>query len=181
MAGARSCTASTSSSPSRRPDPVAALEAVRPAGIADAGDVLRLVQECTDSVRHQRGGPLVLAERHALLAELGSAGGLDRLRADPDRLVLVGTLDGVVTGGAVGHVVRLGGGHLGCLDGYYVEPGARGLGLGTLLVEAAVAWFRDRGCIGVDGTALPGNRAAKSLFEASGFKARELTMHLPLT
>lgn len=156
------------------------VEAVRPASAADTGELLRLVHDCTTSLRGQRGGPLVLAERHALLAELGSAEGFERLRADPDRLVLVGTLDGIVTGGAIGHVIHLGYGDLGCVDGYYVEPGARGLGLGTLLVEAAVTWFRDRGCVGVDSITLPGNRAAKSLFESSGFKARELTMHRPL-
>ena len=160
---------------------MAAVEAVRAADTGDLDDVVRLVRECISGLRSQRGGTLVLAERQVLLEQLSSADDFDRLRADPDRLVLVGTLDGVVTGGAVGHVEPLGGRLLGCLDGYYVELGARGIGLGTLLVEAAVEWFRGRGCMGVDSTALPGDRGAKSLFEVSGFKARELTMFLPLT
>jgi len=68
----------------------------------------------------------------------------------------------------------------GVLDLCFVEEGAREVGLGHLLVDAAIAWFRDRGCTGVDGTAHPGDRAAKNFFESAGFKARLLVMHRPL-
>ena len=66
------------------------------------------------------------------------------------------------------------------LDACYVEPGARGVGLGRLLLDAAVAWLEAQGCPGVDGVALPGDRAAKSFYESAGFKARLLTMHRAL-
>ena len=68
----------------------------------------------------------------------------------------------------------------GVLDVCFVEPGAREGGLGQLLLEHALDWFRARRCTGVDGTALPGDRAAKQFYESAGFKARLLVMHLPL-
>jgi GNAT superfamily N-acetyltransferase len=66
------------------------------------------------------------------------------------------------------------------LEACYVESGARGVGLGHLLVDAAVSWFGDQGVEGVDGTALPGDRLAKNFFESAGFKARMLTMYRTL-
>ena len=92
--------------------------------------------------------------------------------------MLVGTLDGVVTGFACGHVLEPGRGvRRGMLDACYVEPEARGVGLGHRLLEAALAWFEERGVTGIDGTALPGDRQAKNFFESAGFKARMLTMY----
>jgi GNAT superfamily N-acetyltransferase len=61
----------------------------------------------------------------------------------------------------------------------FVEEGARGVGLGEAILEDLVAWFADRGCVGVDAPALPGHRQAKNFFEAHGFVARLLVMHHP--
>jgi GNAT superfamily N-acetyltransferase len=100
---------------------------------------------------------------------------------DPERRVAV-----AVSGGApVAFVLcRLAasesGAPRGVIDACYVEPGSRGAGVGRLLMDDAVAWFTIRGCDGVDGTAFPGDRQAKSFFEAGGFKARMLVMHRPL-
>jgi GNAT superfamily N-acetyltransferase len=58
----------------------------------------------------------------------------------------------------------------------YVETGARGVGVGTALMDAAVAWCSDRGCAGIDALALPGDRTTKQRLEASGFTARLLTL-----
>ncbi len=65
------------------------------------------------------------------------------------------------------------------LDACYVEPEARGVGIGHLLVAAAVRWFADHGADGIDGIALPGDRQAKNFFESAGFKARMLD-HVPV-
>jgi GNAT superfamily N-acetyltransferase len=57
-----------------------------------------------------------------------------------------------------------------------VETGARGVGVGTALMDAAVAWCTERGCSGVDALALPGDRTTKQRLEAAGFSARLLTL-----
>jgi GNAT superfamily N-acetyltransferase len=65
----------------------------------------------------------------------------------------------------------------GILDACFVETGARGVGVGRLLLDAVLSWVEARGAHGMDGTALPGDRAAKNFYESAGFKARLLTMH----
>ena len=54
------------------------------------------------------------------------------------------------------------------------------MGLGRLLLDAVGGLAGGRGCRGVDGTALPGDREAKNFYESAGFKARLLTMHRAL-
>ena len=108
-------------------------------------------------------------------------GGLAELLVDPRRRVLVGTVDDSVVGLAMGTVEESGGHALvGIIDGYFVEVAARGVGVGRALLDELVVWFASSGCGGVDVSALPGDREAKSLLEASGFKARLLTMHRTL-
>jgi hypothetical protein len=48
------------------------------------------------------------------------------------------------------------------------------------MLDGLVTWFVAAGCRGVDINALPGDRATKNLLEASGFKARLITMHRSL-
>jgi GNAT superfamily N-acetyltransferase len=115
----------------------------------------------------------------------GNAPGADRDQvgpyvAGPGRAALVGLLDTWVAGAALCRVEGRGTDRRGVLDLCFVEPGARELGLGQLLLEGSLDWFRSQGCSGVDGTAHPGDRAAKQFYEAAGFKARLLVMHLPL-
>jgi len=109
--------------------------------------------------------------------ELLRVDGLRELSADGRRCVLVGTIDGAVVGLAVGHVDEMGEERLGVVDGCYVEPEARGVGVGRALLDAMVAWFTTSSCQGVDASALPGDRSTKNFFEAAGFKARLLTLH----
>jgi GNAT superfamily N-acetyltransferase len=156
------------------------VEDVRPATGDDLGRLVELVTAFWSATGDRRGA--------AVVHPGDPGGGLPGTSDDdvapylssPDRTALVGTLDGWVAGAALCRVDTSEGGRRGVLDACFVEPGAREVGVGRLLLEGAVAWFRDERCDGVDGSALPGDRGAKQFYESAGFKARLLVMHLPL-
>lgn len=153
------------------------MESVRRATDDDRSRLLELSEELVVAVTSQRGGELLVEP------SLGEAAGTqlgDRLVAlldRPDALVLVGALDEAVVGVAVSVIEEDRRGRFG---GCFVEEGARGVGVGRLLLDGSLAWMAEHGCTGVDGLALPGDRAAKSFYESAGFKARVLTMHRTL-
>lgn len=62
----------------------------------------------------------------------------------------------------------------------YVEPDARSIGCGDGLMEAALDWARLRGCQLLEGSALPGDRETKNLFERAGITARLITVSVRL-
>jgi len=149
--------------------------------VARGGDGVRLLelsQELVRDITSQRGGSLLVGGDR-LVAELGTEPSrIDELLDDASSRVVVGTLDRAVIGFAMCHVVdEADQGRRGVLDACYVEPEARGVGVGRLLLEALVAWLEERGCDGVDGVALPGDRGAKNFYESGGFKARMITMY----
>lgn len=85
---------------------------------------------------------------------------------DPDRLSLVAEVDGAVAG-SLG-LQPDGWGHLDL--GMFLAPHARGRGVGTRLVEEAVAWARARpGIFKVCLQAWPHNAAALALYRRQGF------------
>ena len=61
-----------------------------------------------------------------------------------------------------------------------MEEGARGVGVGSALMDALVTWCRKRGCGDIDALALPGDRSSKQRLEAAGFTARLLTLNRQL-
>jgi GNAT superfamily N-acetyltransferase len=71
-------------------------------------------------------------------------------------------------------------GPIGLIEVLYVEPGARGVGVGEAIVSVLVEHFEAFGCVGVDAQALPGSREAKAFFETHGFVTRALVMHHPV-
>jgi GNAT superfamily N-acetyltransferase len=100
---------------------------------------------------------------------------------DPDVLVLAGTIDGAVVGYARVHAEALPGDReLAVLTDVFVDAGAREVGVGALLLDAAVDWARRRGAVGIDSLALPGMRATKNFFEAAGLVARAIVVHKAL-
>ncbi len=122
-----------------------------------------------------RGGSLWL-ERDAWSEPLGDA--YAALLARDDALLLVGAIDDAVLAFAAVVIEELrSGARLGVITDLFVEPEAREVGVGEVLVGALVEHCRAAGCIGVDAAALPGHRAAKNFFETQGFTARALTMH----
>lgn len=63
----------------------------------------------------------------------------------------------------------------------YVRPEARTLGLGDMLLAAAVAHARSQGCTRVDAIALPGDRDTKNLYERAGVVARAIVLSVGLS
>ena len=66
------------------------------------------------------------------------------------------------------------------VDELFVEPEARGVGVGEAMMDLLVAWCVERGCVGIDAVALPGDRDTKNFFETFGLKARAIVVHRPL-
>ncbi len=149
------------------------MELARPATDADRASEAALLGRALESVRAQRGGAILAANAtwDGLLAEWTSrATAVGRF---------VGEFDQAVVGlGVVSHFTRPGANEpSGRIECCYVEVGARGVGVGTALMEAMVAWCVERGCCDIDALALPGDRAAKQRLEAAGFSARLLTLN----
>lgn len=153
-------------------------EACRPALAADVPRLAELVAQAIAELQEVRGG-VVWARQRARVAPFEPR--LEAEIADPDHLVVVGTLDDVVLAYGVARLeVLADGGVLGVVDDLYTEPGARALGLGEIVMHALVDWCTERGCFGVDSMALPGDRHTKNFFETFGLVARGIIVHRSL-
>jgi GNAT superfamily N-acetyltransferase len=154
------------------------METARAATADDVDRILELSRALRTELAQQRGGDLWWrthdpVEHHPP--------GLRALLGYEDDCLVVGSLDDLVVGYAIARTHRLpDGAHLAVIGELFVEPGAREVAVGEALLNAVLAWAESRGCLGVDATALPGNRAAKNFFETHGFVARSLTMHRSL-
>ena len=168
---------SDSGSPAGRPSApsTAAEEAARAATPGDLDAIVVLAAALRVQMADQRGGPLWAA--HDALAT-ATVDELSARLADPAQATIVGTLDGHVLAYGLAHTEAVPGtGLLGVVDELFVTEPARAVGLGETLLGALVTWCNDSQCIGIDATALPGDRLAKNFFESAGFKARRLIMH----
>ncbi len=149
---------------------------------ATEGDIPTLVElykEYRDGLAGERGGGT-----HLLKEALGEP--LDRhfrsVVRDPSWLVLVGTLDETPIGLAAARLDTMpDSSRLASVEVVYVDPGAREVGVGELLLAGAVEWAARNGAAGVDIRVLPGMRESKNFLEGSGFVARLLVMHKKLT
>lgn len=98
--------------------------------------------------------------------------------ADPDRLVVVGCYHDAVVGFATVRHERLSDGSvLAVLGEIYVDPEARSVGVGEVMMDQVLAWCEASGCRGIDAVALPGMRATKNFFERFGLTARAIVVH----
>jgi GNAT superfamily N-acetyltransferase len=154
------------------------VEASRPAVEADLDRLAELARAAVEELSAERGGA-VWRRREARREPLESS-----LRAalDDDRqLVVSGTIDGVVVGYGIVRLEALDdGGALAIVDDLYVEPGARGVGVGEVIMDTLVAWAEEQGCIGIESLALPGARHTKNFFERFGLVARAIVVHRTL-
>jgi GNAT superfamily N-acetyltransferase len=154
------------------------MEGARAATTADTERLVELARDGIAELSTQKGG--IVWQRHAARTEpLDEGLGADL--ADPATQVLVGTLDDAVVGYAVTSVEALSDEtRLAVVRDLYVEPEARGVGVGACLMDAVLAWATDQGCLGVDALALPGSRATKNFFESFGLVARAIVVHRDL-
>lgn len=151
---------------------------VRPAVPADLEHLVRLDRLARAHLRGLRGGEMYLLHTarpeppdHSLRADLD----------DVDRVVLLGCLGQVPVGYAVAAVHPLADGTCAAeVVELFVEPDARHVGVGNHLMHRLVHWANDRGCIGIDARALPGDRVTKNFFESFGLVARAITVHRDL-
>ncbi len=155
------------------------MEGVRPAVATDLPRLSGLAAQAIQELSGQKGG--IVWQRHAARREPLEDGLADDL-ADSDTQVLAGTIHEAVVGYAVTSIERLSDESiLAVVRDVYVEPDARGVGVGAALMEAILAWAEERRCIGVDALALPGGRATKNFFEGYGLVARAIIVHRDLS
>ena len=157
--------------PSRRrrlPDLLVVIDpVVRPASTADIDELGRLEHAARLALRDQRGGVRWL-EEHASHHPEWVPGG--------DRQVMVADLEGC----PVGYLV-LDLGRVATVESVYVDPEAREVGFGDALLEAARRVAVESGATLLEGTALPGDRDTKNLFERAGITARSITVSVVLS
>jgi GNAT superfamily N-acetyltransferase len=154
------------------------MEGARRATAADLAIVTDLARLAVAELGIQRGGA-VWARREARSEPFDEA--LAQAIADPERLALVATIDEVVVGYAIAHLEQLRDERpIAVIDDLYVEPDARGIGLGEALMDLLVEWAREHRCTGIDAFTLPGNRATKNFFESFGLTARAILVHRTL-
>jgi GNAT superfamily N-acetyltransferase len=148
------------------------MDHARRAGPGDLDACAVLFAQACAAARDVRGGDALLARSSPRPADSL----VDGWYRSEDAVLFAGTFDGVVVGlgaGILEHVDTTLIGRVACC---YVEPEARGVGVGGTLMAALVEWFTERGCRAIDALALPGDRDTKQLFETSGFKTRLLTL-----
>lgn len=154
------------------------MESVSPASSTDVDDLVRLMGRQRAAVADQRGGEL-WRRRDSSPPPFEQV--VSRAMADPDRRVFAGRFDGVVVGYGVIRLERLRDGELlAVVEELYVDPDARGVGVGEAIMDACLVAARAAGCIGIDAVALPGDRASKNFFERFGLVARAIVVHRTL-
>lgn len=151
------------------------MEHARTATRDDVGRLVELARELRSELGSYRGGAL-WATRDVMGEPLDEA--FETIVEKTEETVVVGTIDDVVVGYGIVAVEALrDGSRLGVISELFVEPGARGVGVGEAVANRIVDDCRAAGCSGVDVVALPGHRATKNFFEERGFTARAIVMH----
>lgn len=137
---------------------------VREATGDDAATLEQLRAAARAAITAGRGGPLLLAD-------------LDDDPAGADGAL---TLVGLVGEAPVGYAALAQRGDRVRIRELWVDPGARGVGVGRALLAAVAAEARRRGASVLESQVLPGDRAAKNFFEAEGMVSRLLVVSRPL-
>ena len=142
---------------------MALLESVRPLVDLDATVVDQLQHSARAEAASYKGGALYAAENPVVS---------DWTRLPANEGAFVACLDAHVVGYLHFRIER----NTAKVVAVWVQPEARELGLGDALIEATVAHAVASGCTAIEGTALPGDRLTKNLYERAGITARKITV-----
>jgi ribosomal protein S18 acetylase RimI-like enzyme len=156
------------------------VEAARAARSDDVGAITDLARRAVDELGMLRGGP-VWQLQDARVEPIEDSVAADVSLDPSEGLAVVGTIDGTIVGYGVSRLAALADGSvLAEVSDLYVDPDARGVGLGEAMMDLLVAHAVEAGAIGIDALALPGDRATKNFFETFGLKARAIVVHRSL-
>lgn len=141
---------------------------VRPASAGDIEQIALLEDEMRGAIEGTRGAERWLVENPPVA---------DWAMVLNDCHVIVGHIGDVVVSFLVAastdhHVWRV--------DQVWVTPEARELGFGDAMLADSIAEARRRDAIGIEGTALPGDRHTKNLWERAGIVARLIVTYRAL-
>ncbi len=137
--------------------------------------VLQLLEsEARSSLDHFRGGS-------RLADEINSIGvNWSQQLNDVSTVILVAGSNDVVMGYLMARLGRAKSGSIATIEHVFVTKDARNLGIGDALVSMTIAWAKSGSLVALDGSALPGDRETKNLFERSGLVARLITVSTDL-
>ena len=156
------------------------MEAARPAQSSDVEAITDLARVAVGELGLLRGGP-VWQLQDARTEPIHEGVAADVALRPEQGITVVGTIDGAIVGYGVSHLEVLSDGSvLAEVSDLYVDPEARGVGLGEAMMDLLVAHATQAGAIGIDALALPGDRATKNFFETFGLKARAIVVHRSL-
>ena len=134
---------------------------IRRAQPADAEDIGRLLHDFNAEYEHVTPAPAVIAQRLRPLMRSGDSAVL--LVGDgPDGLALMRFRPSLWHEGLECYLAEL-----------YVVPSLRGQGRGRTLMEAVLAFARERGAGYIELNTGEDDRAARALYESLGFSNRE--------
>jgi GNAT superfamily N-acetyltransferase len=158
------------------------MESTRPAHENDRAACAALLGRALADVGAVRGGAMLVGDTTPddLLTRWLHDAPPD---APPDAILSVGEFHHAIVGLAAATTFTRRGATVrsGRVECCYVEEGARGVGVGTALMDSLVAWCTEQGCRDIDALALPGDRHSKQRLEAAGFTARLLVLNRPLS
>lgn len=153
------------------------MDAARPAVGDDLADMTQLARAAIAELTPLRGG-VVWALESSRPEPIDAGLATDIAMPRDQGLAVVGTIDGAVVGYGVSRLAPLADGtQLAVVSDLYVDPEARGVGLGEAMMDLLVAHAEEAGAVGIDSLALPGDRATKNFFETFGLKARAIVVH----
>ncbi len=102
---------------------------------------------------------------------------VEALIANPATSVFVAKNDGTIVGTLTLVVFPIPSGLRAWIEDVVVDEGARGLGAGASLTEAAVAESKRRGARSIDLTSRPSREAANAMYVKLGFVQRETNVY----